>query len=75
MRKAAPVLAVQRERLAAAIVSFEEAMFRLLQCGNGHLDGDDYGVPCESACRQLDISGWINQLVTLALCGFVDRGG
>ncbi|MBZ5486883.1 excalibur calcium-binding domain-containing protein [Halomonas aquamarina] len=31
--------------------SCDEAMFHLLQCGNGRLDGDNDGVPCESICR------------------------
>lgn len=31
--------------------SCEEARFHLQQCGNRRLDGDSYGVPCESICR------------------------
>lgn len=31
--------------------SCEEAMFHLLQCGNGRLDGNNNGVPCQSICR------------------------
>lgn len=31
--------------------SCEEAMFNLLQCGNGRLDGNNNGVPCQSICR------------------------
>lgn len=31
--------------------SCEEAYYHLLQCGNGRLDGDNDGVPCESICR------------------------
>ncbi|MGP9417293.1 hypothetical protein ACT3R4_18095 [Halomonas sp. AOP7-E1-9] len=26
-------------------------MFHLLQCGNGRLDGNNNGVPCQSICR------------------------
>lgn len=31
--------------------SCEEAIFHLLQCGNGRLDGNNNGVPCHSICR------------------------
>jgi deoxyribonuclease-1 len=33
------------------MASCEEALFHLQQCGNGRLDGDSDGVPCESICR------------------------
>lgn len=33
------------------MTSCEEARFHLQQCGNGRLDGDSDGVPCESICR------------------------
>src|SRR5690606_31416527 len=31
--------------------SCAEAQFHLNECGNGRLDGDKDGVPCESLCR------------------------
>ncbi|WP_372239854.1 excalibur calcium-binding domain-containing protein [Pseudomonas sp. A-1] len=31
--------------------SCEEAKFHLQQCGNGRLDGNNDGVPCEALCR------------------------
>lgn len=31
--------------------SCDEALYHLQQCGNGRLDGDSDGVPCESICR------------------------
>lgn len=33
------------------MVSCAEAQFHLQQCGNGRLDGDGDGVPCEALCR------------------------
>ncbi|NVE93176.1 excalibur calcium-binding domain-containing protein [Halomonas titanicae] len=38
-------------KTCGAMASREEAMFHLTQCGNGRLDGDSDGVPCESICR------------------------
>ncbi|WP_318779689.1 endonuclease [Halomonas citrativorans] len=33
------------------ISSCDEALFHLQQCGNGWLDGNNDGVPCEALCR------------------------
>ncbi len=33
------------------MISCEEAMFYLQQCGLNRLDGDGDGIPCESLCR------------------------
>lgn len=33
------------------MVSCAEAQYHLTQCGNGRLDGDRDGVPCEALCR------------------------
>jgi hypothetical protein len=39
------------KRTCSAMVSCEEALFYLRECGATRLDGDGDGVPCESLCR------------------------
>ncbi|SDK78145.1 deoxyribonuclease-1 [Modicisalibacter muralis] len=38
-------------KTCGAMASCAEAIFHLKQCGNGRLDGDDDGTPCEAICR------------------------
>ena len=38
-------------KTCGVMASCEEARFHLQQCGNGRLDGDGDGTPCESICR------------------------
>ncbi|TFH84777.1 endonuclease [Billgrantia azerbaijanica] len=38
-------------KTCGTMASCEEAMFHLQQCGNGRLDRDNDGIPCESICR------------------------
>ena len=47
----APMFSCGVRKTCGQMSSCEEAYFHLLQCGNGRLDGNNDGVPCESICR------------------------
>jgi deoxyribonuclease-1 len=50
-RSASTEFSCSTRKTCGAMSSCEEAIFHLNQCGNGRLDGDGDGVPCESICR------------------------
>jgi deoxyribonuclease-1 len=39
------------QKTCGQMSSCDEALFHLQQCGNGRLDGNNDGVPCEAICR------------------------
>lgn len=45
------VFSCDLRKTCGQMTSCEEARFHLQQCGNGRLDGDSDGMPCESICR------------------------
>lgn len=47
----APENICDRPKLCSTISSCEEAIHRMMVCGNDRLDGDGDGVPCEGLCR------------------------
>nr|WP_279629858.1 endonuclease [Halomonas andesensis] len=49
--KTSSVYSCDMRKTCGQMASCEEARFHLQQCGNGRLDGDADGVPCESICR------------------------
>ncbi|WP_286086993.1 MULTISPECIES: endonuclease [unclassified Halomonas] len=48
---ALPSFSCDTRKTCGQMSSCNESYFHLLQCGNGRLDGDNDGVPCESICR------------------------
>ncbi|WP_349573152.1 excalibur calcium-binding domain-containing protein [Azotobacter salinestris] len=62
-KKAAPIKTAQvasssssgfscsTRKTCGQMASCEEAQYHLNECGNGRLDRDNDGVPCEAICR------------------------